>query len=100
MLIFVQILSLRFPFAARTIGDLKFGIRDVYQVNKSESAHVAFKKMRERGSSALAIVDDDGSLVDVLSVSDLRLLGYYLFFVNLILLRRRYDPTSPRYPNR
>jgi len=34
--------------------------------------------MRENGASAVAIVDDDGKLVDVLSVSDLRLIGHDL----------------------
>jgi len=33
-----------FPLAARTIGDLKLGFRNVYTAHKGDPAHVAFKK--------------------------------------------------------
>jgi len=64
-----------FALAAKTVGEFQLGVREVYCAHKSDSAHVAFQKMRELGASALAIVNDAGALVDVLSVSDLRLLG-------------------------
>jgi len=40
--------------------------------------------MRENAASAVAIIDDDGKLVDVLSVSDLRLIGHNLNQLELV----------------
>lgn len=52
-------------------------------------------------SLALAIVDDEGCLVDVLSVSDLRLLGKQTAATQkLTTLRPRYEPNTSRYANR
>jgi len=67
-----------FSFAAMPISEFNLGIKDVYKSNKTDTARSAFLKMRDQGASAIAIVDDDDKLVDVLSVSDLRLLGHDL----------------------
>lgn len=57
------------------ISQFKLGYCDVHKVHKKESAHAAFRKLGELGSSAIAIVDDKDKILDVLSVTDLKLLG-------------------------
>eukprot|EP01127_Copromyxa_protea_P018055 TRINITY_DN559_c0_g1_i1.p1 TRINITY_DN559_c0_g1~~TRINITY_DN559_c0_g1_i1.p1 ORF type:complete len:116 (-),score=6.98 TRINITY_DN559_c0_g1_i1:51-398(-) len=45
---------------------------------------MAFQKMRDNASSAVAVVDDSDRLIDVLSVSDLKILGENMDKVHLI----------------
>ena len=47
----------------------------VLRVKKSEKTLTAFRTMAENQISALPVVDEDGGLVDVLSIRDLRAIG-------------------------
>ena len=50
-------------------------VSTVFSVNKSTLAFDAFEKMNSENISGLAVTDEDGKLVDVASLSDLKRLG-------------------------
>jgi len=66
-----------FPFVNKTVADLALGIKEhVITVPKSSLVKDAFEVMRDKNISGVGVLDKTGKLVGVLSVSDLRLIGY------------------------
>jgi len=64
-------------FGNKKIKDLGLGKTPVISVNLNKSRALdAFKTIQMSNISGVAIVDDDGTIVDNLSVSDLKLLEY------------------------
>eukprot|EP01126_Amoeba_proteus_P022991 TRINITY_DN2312_c0_g1_i14.p1 TRINITY_DN2312_c0_g1~~TRINITY_DN2312_c0_g1_i14.p1 ORF type:complete len:273 (-),score=40.69 TRINITY_DN2312_c0_g1_i14:173-991(-) len=63
-----------FPFSSRTIRDLGLGLCEVYTVKLTDRTCDAYDKMRKFSISGIAVVNQEGMLLEVLSVSDLRLL--------------------------
>lgn len=58
-----------------TVGELKLGHCDVISIKDSDLALDGFRKIRDNGISAVAVVDSEGKLAGCLSLSDLRIVG-------------------------
>jgi len=66
------------------LGLWEKAIKDVETIDESEMAYRAFKKMKEKRVSGLAVVNSSGVIVGNISVSDLKLLEFDLIFFNLL----------------
>jgi len=77
--------SLESPSKAnKSLKELKIGFKDVVSINKKAMAFHAFKLMKEKKVSAVAVVDDHGRIVGNISVNDIKLLGYRLQYFNIL----------------
>lgn len=74
---------------------------DVISINENQSAINAFKKMRDKGVSGLAVVDDEGHLVGAISNADLRGVGtsgeyFYRLFRSIKTFKKLEREDYPR----
>jgi CBS domain-containing protein len=68
---------IKFDFAKKTVGELKLGLRDtVICVKDTDLTVAAFNAMRKNRVSGVGVVNASGLLIGVLSVTDLRSVGY------------------------
>jgi len=65
-----------FDWAKKTVGELKLGYRQVVVVSNMMVTKDAFKTMRDAGVSGVGVVNEANRIVGVLSVSDMRHVGY------------------------
>eukprot|EP01130_Rhizamoeba_saxonica_P012431 TRINITY_DN5242_c0_g1_i1.p1 TRINITY_DN5242_c0_g1~~TRINITY_DN5242_c0_g1_i1.p1 ORF type:complete len:321 (-),score=70.83 TRINITY_DN5242_c0_g1_i1:61-1023(-) len=61
----------KFKIREQTVEELGF-LKETYSVKLEDVTYEAFNKMREHKISALAVVDNDGKIVDVISSSDIK----------------------------
>jgi CBS domain-containing protein len=80
LLEFIGTMSNCLDEAHKTIQQLNLGTRQVVSVNEKSMAISAFRLMREKRVSAVAVVNDEGVLVGNISVNDLKLVGYNLSY--------------------
>lgn len=80
---------MKFDVSKKTVGELKLGLRNVISVKESDLTVSAFNAMRKNRISGVGVVNADGVLVGVLSVTDLRSVGY-----DDQLFKRLYTPVS------
>jgi len=66
---------LLFECAIETVGNIKLGYRDVFSVTPDSIVKDAFELMRDKGVSGVGVISE-GKLVESISVSDLRHVGY------------------------
>lgn len=81
---FVTVMLDNLPKSSKTLGELNLGVSPVLSISESSTAFQAFKLMREKRVSGLAVVDADGKLVGSISASDLKVIGYDIKFWNLL----------------
>jgi len=68
----------------KTVEELQIGNPEVVTVKDTQMALEAFTVMRDKNIGAVPVVNQSGSLVGVMSVSDIRKIGYKMsFFQNL-----------------
>jgi len=67
---------LKFAVAKKSVGELHLGLQNVVCVNLNDLTVSAFNSMRKNRVSGVGVVDAAGVLVGVLSVTDLRSVGY------------------------
>ena len=68
---------LKFPIVNKSIGELSLGLRPhIICVKATDLTVSAFHAMRKNRVSGVGVVDDSGALIGVLSVTDLRSVGY------------------------
>jgi len=67
-----------------SLKELNFGFKDVCSINEHQMAISAFKLMREKKISAVAVVNDNGELVGNISANDLKLVGYDLAYFSYL----------------
>jgi len=65
-------LDLLGPKANKPVGKIAGALKEVYKVNQSLPAIEAFKVMNGTDVSGLAVIDDDGRIVDNISLRDLK----------------------------
>jgi len=66
-----------FPFVDKTVGELALGYKDhIITIPKSTIVKEAFEIIRNSDISGVGVLDKEGKLIGVFSVSDLRLIGY------------------------
>jgi len=65
-----------FPFGNKTVGDLSLGFREVYTIGLEAQFGDAFKLMKDKGVSGIAVVNKNGDFVNDISVADLKLVGH------------------------
>jgi CBS domain-containing protein len=70
--------------AERSIRELNLGNKHVVSIRQDQLALDAFRLMKEKKVSAVAVVDEGGRLVDTISATDLRSLGYKLEYFDLL----------------
>jgi CBS domain-containing protein len=66
------------------LGLWEKAIKDVAIIHESDMAYRAFKRMKEKRLSGLAVVNSEGVIVGNISVSDLKLLEFDMIFFNLL----------------
>jgi CBS domain-containing protein len=81
---FVAVMLDNLPKTTKTLEELKLGVSPVLTISENSTAFQAFKLMREKRISGLAVVNDDGKLVGSISASDLKIIGYDVKFWNLL----------------
>lgn len=60
------------PKRSKQVKDMAYNLHEVYSVKPSDTALTAFTLMSEKKVSGVAVVDDDGILVDQISMRDLK----------------------------
>jgi len=70
--------------AERTLLELNLAESGVYTINQSQPAVDAFSLMREKKVSAVAVVDSEGKLVDMISATDIRVVGFNLEYLEML----------------
>jgi len=86
----LQVLSTVFravPEVHKTIRDLGLSgiaIKDVTHVTENDMTYEAFKLMREKNVSGVAVLDEHGHVAGNISVNDLKLLDFDMKFLNLL----------------
>lgn len=70
--------------AHRTLQERNLHQKEVVRIRLDQPAGEAFALMRERKISGVAVVDEEGKLVGVISASDLKLLGFDLGYLHLL----------------
>src|SRR4051812_28347574 len=73
------------PKAEKTLNQLNLGFRKVYTVNESQTAYQAFKTMIDNKVSGVGVVDNEGTLVANISLSDIKVSPLTLHFTSLNL---------------
>jgi len=77
--------------ASCTVEQLNLGFKDVASVHENSMTINAFKLMKDKKISAVAVVDDEGKLVGNISSNDLKLVGNDLtYFTYLARSVREY----------
>jgi CBS domain-containing protein len=77
--------------ADKTLKELNLGFKELTTIPDTITAYQAFKVLKEKNLSALPVLDERGTLVGNLSVSDLKLLGFNMeYFTYLRLPVREY----------
>jgi CBS domain-containing protein len=81
----VQLLSMMSSTTKmKSLEQLQIHTKDVVTISKGDKALDAFKLMRQKGISALAVVNSDGSLFGTMSISDIKVIGDSLQYILLL----------------
>lgn len=70
--------------AERTLLELNLAEKGVHTINQAQPAIDAFSLMREKKVSAIAVVDCEGKLVDTISATDIRVVGFKLEYMDML----------------
>jgi len=71
--------SLEFiPKASKSLKELNIGFKEVVTISQKEMSYKAFKLMKDKRISAVAVVDENDKIIGNISVNDMKLLGYDL----------------------
>jgi len=71
--------SLEFiPKASKSLKELNIGFKEVVTISQKEMSYKAFKLMKEKRVSGVAVVDEKENIIGNISVNDMKLLGYDL----------------------
>jgi CBS domain-containing protein len=68
----------------KTVEDIQLGFKEVHSIPTNASAFQAFKLMKEKKVSAVAVVDLNGRLVGTISIADIKALGDRLTLFQLL----------------
>jgi len=101
----VELISLligSIPKCAKAIESLAVGTKQVIMMNDKQTAYEAFLIMRDMKVPSLPVVNSEGALIGVISISDIKLLGWNPQFWTLIgkplreyLSGLYYNPENP-----
>jgi CBS domain-containing protein len=81
---FVAVMLDNLPKTSKSLAELNLGVSPVLTISEDQTAFHAFKLMKEKRVSGLAVVDANGKLVGSISASDLKIIGYDVKFWNLL----------------
>jgi len=97
---------MKFPSSLKTLAELKLGVGSVVSVQERDLTVAAFEAMRKNAISGVGVVNEVGALIGVLSVTDLRSVGYdeqlfqrlYLPVHEFIALAQKTNAQKPKAP--
>jgi CBS domain-containing protein len=72
------------PETKETIEELNIGSKDVLSVQEDDIAYSAFKLMKEKKVSGVAVINKDGKLVGNISANDLKFVGFDLSYFSYL----------------